>query len=77
MTGVILQISTSNGGVPKRAIDRGIVWGERRKAAATEAAAPINSIGFDGSGSQYNIDQIDRMVREGAPAHGNRSDIFH
>jgi MOSC domain-containing protein YiiM len=26
MTGVILQISLSNGGVPKRAIDSGIVW---------------------------------------------------
>ena len=35
MTGVILQISMSNGGVPKRAIDRGIVWEEGCRVIAT------------------------------------------
>jgi hypothetical protein len=61
-------------------IDWGLVWGERRKAAAMEAAmeaAPREGNGFDSSGSKYSIEEIEQMVREGAPAYGNRSDIFH
>ena len=56
-----------------------MVWGERRKAAAAEAAAPISGNGFNGSGngSGYSIDQIEQIVRDGAPAGANRSDVFH
>jgi AAA domain len=56
-----------------------IVWGERRKAAA-EAAATVNgNVAFngDGNGSRYSIDQIEQIVRAGAPAGENRSDLFH
>lgn len=51
--------------------------GERRKAAATPT--PINGNGFDssGNGCGYSVDQIEEIVRTGAPAGGNRSDLFH
>jgi primase-polymerase (primpol)-like protein len=47
-----------------RVIDWGIVWGKRRKAAAAEAAVPINGNGFNGNGSVYSVDQIEQIVRE-------------
>jgi hypothetical protein len=56
-----------------------IVWGERRKAAA-EAAATVNgnaTFNGNGNGSRYSIDDIERIVRDGAPAGANRSDVFH
>src|SRR5262245_53218750 len=55
--------------------DWAVVWGERRKAAAEQVAPAIN--GFDSSGCKYSIDQIEQIVREGAPAGTNRSDVFH
>jgi hypothetical protein len=65
-----------------RVFDWAIVWGERRKAAAAaaaEQAASANGNGLNGSsnGSGYSIKQIERIVREGAPAGENRSDTFH
>jgi hypothetical protein len=60
-----------------RAIDWGITWAERRKAAALEVAAPLSGNGFDGSGCKYSVDQIEQMVRNGAPDGANRSDVFH
>src|SRR5262245_23051628 len=56
--------------------DWGIVWGERRKAAAEQAVLSTGN-GFDSSGCQYSIDQIEQIVREGPPAGENRSDVFH
>ncbi len=63
-----------------RVIDWAVIWGERRKAAAAEAAVPINCNGFNGNGSGYGIDQIEQIeqiVRTGVPAGKNRSDVFH
>jgi hypothetical protein len=61
-----------------RAIDWAIKWSERRKAAALEAATSSNGgNGFNGSGSKYTIEQIEEMVRNGAPTGANRSDTFH
>ena len=58
--------------------DWGMVWAERRKAAAAEAAAPPSGNGLNGSnGSGYSVDQIEEIVRSGAPAGKNRSDLFH
>jgi len=57
--------------------DWAVVWGERRKAEAHKAAAPIDGNGFDSSGCKYSIDQIEQIVREGAPTGTNRSDVFH
>jgi AAA domain len=59
-----------------RVIDWGVIWGERRKAAAADAA-PVNGHSFDSSGCGYSIDQIEQIVREGAPEGTNRSDVFH
>ena len=59
-----------------KAINWGVIWGERRKAAAA-AAAPVNGNGFVGSGCGYGVEQIEQFVREGASAGENRSDLFH
>jgi hypothetical protein len=60
-----------------RVIDWAVVWGERRKAAAAEAA-PIAGNGFNGnSNSGYSIEQIEEIVRTGAPTGANRSNLFH
>ena len=61
-----------------KAFDWAIVWGERRKAAAAEAAAAaqINGHSFNGGGPGHDVEHIERMVREGALG-GNRSDSFH
>jgi hypothetical protein len=62
-----------------KAIDWSVIWGERRKAAAAEAAATVLAgNGFNGgNGPGYNIDEIEQIVREGAPAEKNRSEVFH
>ena len=39
-----------------------MVWGERRKAAAAEAAAPVAGNGFDSDGCRYS-DRADRGDR--------------
>ena len=54
-----------------------VVWGERRKVAAAEAAAPPAGNGFNGSGSGYSLHEIEQIVRSGAPAGANRSNLFH
>jgi hypothetical protein len=53
-----------------------ITWGERRKAVASEAAQ-FNGHSFNGNGPGHDIDHIERIVREGAGAGANRSDMFH
>jgi AAA domain len=62
-------------------LDWAIVWGERRKAAAAAAEQAVSAAGngFNGggNGSGYSVEQIERIVREGAPAGENRSDLFH
>ncbi len=61
-----------------RLFEWALVWGERRKAAAAEAAASAgNGFNANGNGSGYAIEQIEQIVREGAPAGSNRSDFFH
>ena len=54
-----------------------LVWGERRKIAAAEQTASSKGNGFDSSGCKYSIDDIEQIVRKGAPAGANRSDVFH
>ena len=63
-----------------RVIDWAIIWGERRKVAAAEAAQLKRNgsgSGFDSSGCGYSVDQIEQTVREGAPDDANRSNMFH
>ena len=48
-----------------KVLDWGVIWGERRKAAAA-AAAPVNGNGFNGNGCGYSVDQIEQIVRDGS-----------
>jgi hypothetical protein len=45
------------------------------EAAAKAAATPVN--GANINHSKYSIDEIEQIVRDGAPAGTNRSDVFH
>jgi hypothetical protein len=58
-----------------RVLDWGVIWGERRKAAAV-AAVPVNGA-INSSGNGYSVDQIEQIVRAGPPEGANRSDTFH
>jgi hypothetical protein len=62
-----------------RVIDWAIVWAERHKAAAAETAAKVAAPtnGLNGNGRKYSIDEIEQIVRAGAAARDNRSDVFH
>jgi hypothetical protein len=61
-----------------RVINWGLVWGERRKAAAEAAKPHVNGgNGFDSGGCKYSIDEIEQIVRDGVADGGNRSDTFH
>jgi AAA domain-containing protein len=59
-----------------KVLNWGVVWGERRKAAAA-AAAPVNDHSFESNGCGYSVDQIEEIVRMGAPEETNRSNVFH
>jgi hypothetical protein len=59
-----------------KVLDWGVIWGERRKAAAA-AATPAIINGSNGNGSGYGVDQIEQIVRVGAPEGANRSNTFH
>ena len=61
-----------------KVFDWAIVWGERRNAEATaaeETARATNGSGngFDSNGCAYSVDQIEQIVREGAPPDANRT----
>lgn len=58
-----------------RVVDWAVIWGERRKVAI----APATNIGSGGNsaGSGYSVDEIEQIVRAGAPDGANRSDLFH
>jgi hypothetical protein len=60
-----------------KVVDWGLIWGERRKAAAAAAATVTAGNSLNGGGSSYSVDEIERIVCEGAPAGENRSDTFH
>jgi hypothetical protein len=61
-----------------KTFDWAVVWGERHKAAAAQQRAGSNDRnGFSGNGSKYGIDEIEQIVREGAPAGADRSGVFH
>jgi len=58
-------------------VDWAVIWAERRKAAE-KPVVPIKGDGLNGdNGSGYSIDEIEAIVRAGAPAGANRSDTFH
>ena len=63
MTGVVLQISVSNGGVPKHAVERGIVWEEGlqgdRQADLRAHGGPSRALCL------YSLEVIDKLRAEG------------
>jgi hypothetical protein len=59
-----------------KVFDWGVIWGERRKTDATNSTVTNGHI-FDSNGSGYSIDQIEEIVRNGAPEGANRSNTFH
>jgi MOSC domain-containing protein YiiM len=63
MTGVIVQISVSSGGVPKRPIDRAIVWEEGvqgdRQADQKNHGGPARAVCL------YSVEVIERLRAEG------------
>jgi AAA domain-containing protein len=76
ITGATLDPAIRELGNINKVIDWGLIWGERRKAAA--APGQVNSgNGFDSSGCKYSIEEIEKIVREGAPAGADRSAVFH
>jgi AAA domain len=62
-----------------KVFDWALVWGERRKAAAAAEQAVLAGINGNGGGDgcAYSVEQIEQIVRAGAPAGANRSDLFH
>ena len=64
-TGVIVQISVSNGGVPKRAVDRAIVWEEGlegdRQADLRVHGGPTRAVCL------YSFEVIEKLRAEGHP----------
>jgi AAA domain len=77
ITGYTLDPAIRELGSINKVIKWGLVWGERRKAAAEAVTVPVNGHGFNSNGCSYNIDQIEEIVRAGAPDGANRSDVFH
>jgi AAA domain len=77
ITGYTLDPAIRELGNINNVIKWGLVWGERRKAAAAEQATSSKGNGFDSSGCHYSIEEIEQIVREGPPAGANRSDVFH
>jgi len=64
-TGIIVQISVSNGGVPKRAVDRAIVWEEGlegdRQADLRVHGGPTRAVCL------YSFEVIEKLRAEGHP----------
>ena len=58
-------------------LDWAVIWGGRRKAAAAPPPSLSKGLNGNGTGCCYSIDQIEQIVRAGAPVGENRSDVFH
>jgi hypothetical protein len=54
-------------------LDRAVVWAQQRQHKQAKSKPEINA----GTAAQYTIDDIEQIVREGAPEGANRSDTFH
>ena len=60
-----------------KVIEWAVIWGERRKAAIVTALKAGNGFNGSGNGCGYGIDEIEQIVRAGAPDGVNRSNLFH
>jgi hypothetical protein len=74
VTGLQIGNCTSFGNIDAL-LDRAAAWAKQHKPAKP-AKSSINNFSASTLG-QLSIDQIELIVREGAPPDGNRSDLFH
>jgi Protein of unknown function (DUF3987) len=58
-----------------RLLNGAVPWAQRRRAAI--APTPVARSNGGGAGLPYTIDEIEQIVRNGAPDGANRSDLFH
>jgi AAA domain len=72
VTGLQLGTSQTLGNID-RLLDRAVLWAQQRQAKLSKSKPEINA----GTTAQYSIDQIEQIVREGAPDGANRSNTFH
>jgi hypothetical protein len=72
VTGLQLGNSQALGNIDAL-LDRAVVWAQQRQHKLSKSKPEINA----GTTAQYSIDQIEQIVREGAPEGANRSDTFH
>ena len=73
ISGLDLRQGRSLGNID-RLMDWCVFFGEKHKPVSVATAAPFR---FNGNGSSYSIDEIEQIVRNGAPEDGNRSNLFH
>jgi AAA domain-containing protein len=74
ITGLQLGASQTLGNIDSL-LDHAVMWGQQhqQKLSKTKPKLNINA----GTTAQYSIEQIERIVQEGAPDGANRSDTFH
>jgi len=77
ITGYTLDPAICELGNINNVIKWGLVWGERRKAAAAQEKVASKENDFVSRGCRYSIEEAEQIVREGAPTGTNRSDVFH
>jgi hypothetical protein len=75
VTGVQLGTSRQLGSIDAL-LDRAVIWAQQRQQNLAKAKPDGSGI-TAGTMAQCSIEEIERIVREGAPAGANRSDIFH
>jgi hypothetical protein len=74
VTGLQLGASRTLGSIDAL-LDRAVVWGQQRQHKLSKAKPGLNRNA--GTMAQYSIDELERIVQEGAPEGANRSDTFH
>jgi hypothetical protein len=57
-------------------LDRAVIWAQQHQQKLSRAKAASSGV-TPGTAAQYSIDEIEQIVREGAPDGTNRSDTFH
>jgi len=57
-------------------LDRAVIWAQQHQQKLSKAKHTSSNI-TAGTAAQYSIDEIEQIVREGAPDGANRSDTFH
>jgi len=75
VTGMQLGTSQQLGNIDAQ-LDRTVIWAQQHQQKLNKVK-PAGSKITAGTMAQRSIDEIEQIVREGAPADANRSDTFH